>query len=185
MHCWADLERFECWGSLSPRGPAPETFAPFLRAHRSEIKQARCWTVIHPWNAEWELVKVWGLHPRSVSTVCSRAGLLCWRCPLRFPASGLLVCLLQESPAAVAETERAVMPFAGMNQAPVGVILTQRWNWALTSIFSGPCIFSWAAKAFLKGVGVLGVAVVTVLRNVGVRDLTRWQRKNEVVYKLL
>lgn len=61
------------------------------------------------------LWKCGGLHPRSVSTACGRAGLLCWRCPLRFPASGLRVCLLLESPAAVAETERAVMPFAVVN----------------------------------------------------------------------
>lgn len=42
---------------------------------------------------------------------------------------------------------------------------------ALTSIFRGPCIFSCAASAFLKGVGVLGVGTVTVLRSLGVRKL--------------
>lgn len=47
---------------------------------------------------------------------------------------------------------------------------------AITSIFSGPCIFSWAAKAFLKGVGVLGVGIVTDLRNLGVCDLESLQR---------
>lgn len=56
-------------------------------------------------------------------------------------------------------------------------------NRALTSIFSGPCIFSCAAKAFLKGVGVLGVGIVTVLRNVGVRDL-KWKRIQYVVHNL-
>lgn len=45
----------------------------------------------------------------------------------------------------------------------------------LTSIFSGPCIFSWAAKAFLKGVGVLGVGIMTVLWNLGVLELESWQ----------
>lgn len=46
---------------------------------------------------------------------------------------------------------------------------------APTSIFSGPCIFSCAAKAFLKGVGVLGVGIMTVLRNLGVLELGSWQ----------
>lgn len=40
-----------------------------------------------------------------------------------------------------------------------------------TTIFSGPCIFSWAARAFLKGVGVFGVCPMIDLRTFGVLKL--------------
>lgn len=42
-----------------------------------------------------------------------------------------------------------------------------------TTIFKGPCIFSWAAKAFLKGVGVLGVWTIIDLRTFGVLKLIK------------
>jgi hypothetical protein len=41
----------------------------------------------------------------------------------------------------------------------------------LTSILTGPCIFSCAARAFLNGVGVLGVGIMTVFRYFGVLEL--------------
>lgn len=42
-----------------------------------------------------------------------------------------------------------------------------------TTIFKGPCIFSWAAKAFLNGVGVLGVWAIMDLRTLGVLKLNK------------
>lgn len=79
----------------------------------------------------------------------------------------------------MAETSRST----AVSQEKESATAMRMCDRALTSIFSGPCIFSCAAKAFLKGVGVLGVGIVTVLRNVGVRDL-KWQRIQYVVHKL-
>lgn len=122
----------------------------------------------------------WRRHSPSVSTACSLAGPLCWRCPLQFPASELHVCLLLGKPAVVAETSRST----AVSQARESAAEMRVCHRALTSIFSGPCIFSCAANAFLKGVGVLGVGIVTVLRNVGVREL-KWQRMQYVVHVTL
>lgn len=47
----------------------------------------------------------------------------------------------------------------------------------LTTIFSGPCIFSWAARAFLNGVGVLGVGTMMDLRILGVLKLSETKRE--------
>ncbi len=44
-----------------------------------------------------------------------------------------------------------------------------------TTILNGPCIFSWAASAFLKGVGVLGVWTIIFLWSFGVLKL--WRQK--------
>lgn len=54
-----------------------------------------------------------------------------------------------------------------------------------TTIFKGPYFFSWAAKAFLNGVGVLGVVPSSDLLIVGVLKLYKTPNMYKQFYMII